>query len=795
MNLNSLRADVPLKKTSLKNILSINTVPNMTVASLLFFIGCCCVLFCRELTPIDWLLLMALVLIFFSLKCRLMSALTIISLGYLWATLIANHALNNRLLVEFEKKPLNLIVNIVDFPKGDESYASFTVEVVQAQYGEQPALQANARVRLSCYQCNAVFDLGDQLNVDAVLRRPRGSQSWGAFDFEKYALSKNIAATGYIKNINNKVALTERTHGRLQLIKARQRLKQHLQNNVDEQTAFAILSALAIGDRSAFTTDTWRLLRATGLSHVVSISGLHIGLIFLIFRFLARKILNQLCSLYLIIPANYLESFIALLFAAIYAAMAGFSLPTQRALIMLLIYCLHLLSPKKTNLISMLSLTVGFIMLVDPLAILSSSFWLSISAVLLIGLAQLTRKRSMVYFQCFLSLTMAPLAIAFFAEVSLISPLVNLIVVPLISFIVLPWLFFSFFLIELLPWLGQTSLSLLSQSVQFFWQLLLQIEGALAISSVQLFITPWLYLIIACVILVIVLWSVLPNKRFILLLLLLTGFLEPNNKELSEGEFILTVLDVGQGLAIVIETPLGVSIFDTGNRYGETDSAQQIIIPYLQQLGTKRLQSLIVSHIDSDHIGGLDTLLKNYPYNHLMISEHVVFDLNKTIHQTKCQRGTIWQESGVSFEILAPNSQKNVKQLSRNNGSCVLLIKSPWGSVLLPGDIEREVEHQLVKRFDTELNVDVLVLAHHGSQTSSSPAFLQAAKPNIAIASSGYLSRHGHPHSKVVARVNKINANLLNTAVSGSIKIKFSETGLQTTEYRAKWRRFWYAND
>ena len=282
---------------------------------------------------------------------------------------------------------------------------------------------------------------------------------------------------------------------------------------------------------------------------------------------------------------------------------------------------------------------------------------------------------------------------------------------------------------------------------------------------------------------------------FVLLLMFLAIFLKPDKKTLIHGEFVLTVLDVGQGLAVTIETPNGMSVFDTGNRYGDTDSAQRVIIPYLQHQGVKHLNSVVVSHLDSDHVGGLNTLLQKYSYDQLMIAEKIDFNLGKTIHQKKCQRGTVWYESGVKFEMLAQEIGVNEKQLSRNNRSCVLLIKSPWGSVLLPGDIEREVEHQLVGRFGRHLNVDVLVLPHHGSLTSSSPMFLHMVKPNLAIASSGYLSRHGHPHSKVVFRVKKMQAKLLNTATSGSIEIRFSKTGLQTTEFRAKRRRFWYAND
>ena len=720
----------------------------------------------------------------------------VVTLGFIWATIVANQALDNRLLAEFEKKQLNLIVNIIDFPKGDQSYAVFNAQVVQALHGGNSVLHKNTQVRLSCFNCDEVFELGSQLQVDAVLRRPRGSQSWGTFDFEKYALSKGIVATGYIKKIHKITVLAERAaHGNLLLIKLRQRFKNRLEKNINEESALAILSALAIGDRSAFTAETWSLLRKTGLSHIVSISGLHIGLVFFIFRLVIRKILNLFCSIYLIVPANYLESYLALMCSAMYAAMAGFSFPTKRALVMLSIYCFYLFSPKKNNFIAILCLTIGFIMLVDPLAVLASSFWLSIGAVLLIGLAQLTRKRSIIYFQCFLSLAMAPLVIGFFAEVSLISPVMNLLVVPLISFVILPCLFLSLALIELAPWLGQILLSLLSQGVQSAWGFLLWIEKIVVISSVQLTISTWNYVLGIGFILTVVLWSILPRKGLILLSLLTALLSRPENKTLNHGEFILTILDVGQGLAVVIDTPQGTSIFDTGNRYWETDSAQQTIIPYLQQSGTNNLQSIIVSHLDSDHVGGLKTLLQRYSYKRLMLSEMLDLDLGKPIHQNKCHRDIVWHESGVSFKMLAPNFTNSAKKLSRNNGSCVLLIKSQWGSVLLPGDIERKVEHELVEKNDAELKVDVLLLAHHGSLTSSSPAFLNKVKPSIAIASSGYLSRHGHPHAKVVARVKKISAKFFNTATSGSIKIKFSKIGLQTTEYRAKRRRFWYAND
>jgi len=776
----------------LTRALLINPVSNLVKASVLFCIGCCCVLFVRDLVAVEYLFIALFLLLCISYWYPLFRVLVLILLGFIWITLTANQALNKQLPTEFEKKQVHLTVDIVDFPKGNTSYITFTAKIVQAKHGNQLILQPNALIRLSCYRCDEVFLLGERVVIEAVLRRPRGSQSWGSFDFERHALHQGISATGYIKKVNNKI---DRADSPIFLMKVRERIRNHLQESSQGETSLAILSALSIGDRSAFTTDIWRVLRVTGLTHIVAISGLHIGFIFFALRCLIRKVLNLLYPIYLTVPAVYLESFFALLGAAAYAALAGFTVPTQRALIMLMIYFITLFSPRKFGLIPVLCITIGIIMLIDPLAILATSFWLSVSAVLLIGLAQLTRKRSIVYFQCFLSLAMAPIVIGFFSEVSLISPVLNLIVVPLISLVVLPSLLLSFMMLELFPRLGHWLLSQLSQAIEFVWGLLLWLENTMPLLSINLVMNSRAYIISLLIVLTLIFWSILPNKRFVVLILILVILVKPANSALNHGEFIVTVLDVGQGLAVVIETPKGVSIFDTGSGYAQSDSAQKTIIPYLRSLNDKRLQSLIISHFDSDHAGGMNTLIQHYSFERFMAPEKAGNGFFITIPSEKCHQGIVWQESGVSFKILAPSLDFKVKRFSRNNRSCVLLIQSAWGSVLLPGDIEREMEHQLIERFDEQLDVDVLVLAHHGSITSSSPAFLQRVKPSIAISSSAYLSRHGHPHEKVVSRVKKMQAKLFNTATSGSVKIRFLESGLQATEYRAKQRRFWYASD
>jgi len=309
--------------------------------------------------------------------------------------------------------------------------------------------------------------------------------------------------------------------------------------------------------------------------------------------------------------------------------------------------------------------------------------------------------------------------------------------------------------------------------------------------------------------------------KSVVLIALICLFL-PITTRLKTGEFLVTTLDVGQALAMVIETKNSTTIYDTGNRYPTSDSAVTTILPYLRYRSIKRINHMIISHHDTDHIGGMDSLLAALPIENVWSHQRIYsfqpsLNPNSRFMQAmyrfnQCHQGKSWAIDGVSYEILSPQARSAIRHdaYSENNLSCVLRIKSKYGVVLITGDIERSVEHDLVRGLglsaglgliekpETEpilklskLSADVLLLGHHGSKTSSSPAFLDEVKPSLAITSAGFMSRHGHPHKVVIDRLDRREVRHLNTANSGSIQTAFTEEGILTKEYRSSYPRFW----
>ena len=873
--------------TSLNWFLSRNSLPNAATASIYFCLGCCLGSQSAVVsqTLVFLALLFCLALAVLSRYFSLLLAPLVVTLGYAWFSAVALSVLQAQLPLVYEKNNFQLVVKVADFPRENTQRSTFLAEVVSVENLSQPQAEpwgaVGRIIRLNCYHCEQSFNLGEYWQLHASLRSMRSLQSWHAVDFERHALLSRVVARGTItesslkrRQVDDVISPSLNFIASNWLEQSRIQFRQRIISAVSSETAQALMLALAIGDRSQFDHALWQVLTITGLSHLVAISGLHIGLVFFFSRFVIRRLTNVFHPIYLWVPAIYLELVLSLSLATLYAALAGFALSTQRALFMLVIYCCLQCSLKTSSLWSALLLALGGLLLLDPLSVLAGSFWLSVGAVAIIAIGLRLHDLSLSRLQLYLSLGMMPCVLYWIGHVSLLSPFVNLVAVPFVAWFILPCLLllmllvvFSVLLSTLLSPLSSHSFSItlvmddfvalglvyLGHLIDASWQFLLQVVGwsqGVMVMNVSAASLTWLQqtsliLLVAYVIC----WRIIPNQRLCgiaLCLMAWASWSQCANQtschakiNLAQGEFNVVVFDVGQGLAIAIETPIGVTIYDTGNRYlgaessAIRDSVQQVVLPYLQHRGVDTLERVIISHHDQDHIGGWPSLSASMNVKQLLSSDWID-DVDPVVKpvgspaglpieqaqslfvkpaQTLCQRGLVWHEQGVSFKLLsptlspaigqheAPQTSKPFKQrnsLSSNNRSCVLHVSSHWGSVLIPGDIERVAEHALLMQAiqennQAELAADVLILPHHGSQTSTSPVFLQAVKPSIAIASAGYLSRHGHPHRQVLSRLRRQGVKIFNTAYSGSLKMRFSKQGLETIEYRAKHRRFWYA--
>lgn len=802
----------------------------MNLGSAGFLLGCLVAVFIPSLPP-RWILITIITVTLFSVllyellfthKWQYLITVFCFALGFSYFCLRAQILLNNQLSLGVEHLA-ELQIEVVSFPKIGTRKLSFKAKINNINTPQAtPFNIMGGNILLSCYDCKLNIAVGEQWQVTARLKRPRGAASWGVFDFERFALANNIVASGVMVDSSNAYRVSEaKTINSL-----RSNIKRTISAASISTHGKALITSMMIGDRSSFEPALWQFLKVTGLAHIVAISGLHVGLIFGFSVFFLRLMTNRICWIYQYCPAHILIPILALPLVYFYCQMVGFSLPTQRAFIMLLIYCMLRLSLYGATNLKVLLLTCLMMVLYKPIVLLSVSFWMSVLAVLIIGLAlsggsnhYARSKRSaststsklwrLLYMQWRLSLGMAAVSLLLIGSTSIISPLVNMFVVPVVSLIVMPVLLLGLGLLmveqlSLALWLLQA----LDQTGQWVFNYL---HAVAWLDFVGLFELP----IIGGfrkmgVALICLIWAVnthLLGRGSLVMIACICLSLNTRDK-LQAGEVLLTVLDVGQALAVVVELQGYQLIYDTGNRFENFDSAQSTILPYLRGKNISYLNKLIVSHHDSDHMGGMQSLLKSLVVNEVTshgLPENLPIEFQARF--SRCQAGQYWQEAGVEFQYLAPhrvsfNTDVVInKKRSENNRSCVLKITSPYADILLTGDIERTVEHELIKRYASSdaaqakglLVSDILVLAHHGSKTSSSPSFLNLVSPKLAISSTGYLNRHGHPHAKVLQRLKKRGIQHINTVNSGSVQIHLQSNGYEVARYRQKHQRFWYA--
>lgn len=768
-------------------VLSLQNLASLPWIGLAIFAACSLPLVFTRLPDYSVLISTVMAVVFFNRRIPFWMPILIFLLAITWFVHNAETGLSARLPAELGKQTLALTVRISEFPRERVDNLSLKVTVLAINSANPEHWQqrfVGNKLLLQCFECPLSFELGEVWQLTARLKTPHGSASWNVFDFERFALANRVVATGYV--IPQQTQKLKSTSAR-SISGYRLRFRDWLDAHTEDSSANALLSALAIGDRSRFDKTHWQTLRDTGLSHLMAISGLHVALVFLLAGRVARLLINRLPCSYNILPALYWQYLFGLKSAFLYALLAGLSIPTQRALIMLTIYSVLRVFYGRIDLLRVLLIAIGLLLVIDPLTTLADSFWLSVSAVFIIGLI-VARGSGQNPVQWRLCLAMLPTGLILVGNLPFVGPIANMIVVPIVGLVILPIaLVLAMLFFVGLSSLGVYLLWILEPMVGILWQAIAY--GAGLIPQMPLVSVDLVdKILLCCLTLIIASWHYLPARKLWLLSVCI-GLCCRQPIELEQGEFVVTVLDVGQALAVVIQTKAGFSLFDTGVAFYDSDSASRVILPYLATQSVNKLHRVIVSHHDIDHIGGLATLLDRVRVGQLLSN-----DTNGLPRADRCQFGQNWREGNVDFTILGPVEQTRLpSNWSKNNRSCVLKITSPYGSILLPGDIERLAEHQLLAEQPEKLSADVLVVPHHGSLTSTTPMFIDQVSPRLAIVSAGYQNRHNHPHPKVIQRLQKYADRTLNTAKSGSIQIRFTQAGLTVTEYRAKQKRFWYA--
>lgn len=630
---------------------------------------------------------------------------------------------------------------------------------------------------------------GECYRLQLRLRPIRGLGNPGSFDSEGWAYRENLLAQAYVRGWES---CTANDQARLPAFR---RLLLHLRARATAGIDAAIgaghsqrgvIGGLTLGDDAAISDTQWESLRRTGTTHLISISGLHIALMAGIAFWLLRRAWCVVPGLALRYPAPRAAAVGAILVATGYALLAGFSIPTQRSWIMSALVLGAMVSGRHTTAGRVLALALLLVLALEPAAVMSAGFWLSFLAIGWIAYLLQGRLRppgklmGWLGLQFALTLALAPVVLLVFGETSLISPLANLLLIPAYS-ILLPVLLVAVAAVTLsLP--GAASLlALLATVMEWLWQLLEALAATpLAVWSGP---PPGLWATVAAL-LGLLAWlaprgwpaRALALALWVPLLVAVSG--SALNPPLPPGTARLTLIDVGQGLSALVQTQHHQLLFDTGPAGEGYDAGSSTILPYLRQMGIRTLQGLVVSHSDLDHRGGLPAILQALPVSQRWGAEG----------GQPCRAGSRWDWDGVRFEFLHPADDR----WQGNNASCVLRVQARDQSLLLTGDIEAVVEAELVAGYGATLRSDVLVLAHHGSATSSSANFLAAVQPRWALIPAGWHNRYRHPSAKVLQRLRERNLPFRSTADGGMIVITLGkDASPQPRVWRGRLAHFW----
>lgn len=702
--------------------------------------------------------------------------------GLLWATVAAQAALAHRLPAALEGIDLIVEGRIVDLPERDERRVRFLFEPARIEHPDLGRLPR--RLRLSWYGDAPELRAGERWRLTVRLKRPRGLMNPGGFDYERWLFQHRIDAVGYVRSPQT----AQRLATTPSLDRLRQDLADALHRRLEGRPAAGVLVALVVGDERGIAKEQWEALRRTGTTHLISISGLHISLLALAAYRLTATAWRRSARLCTRAPAPLAATAVAIVAATGYAALAGFSLPTQRALIMLAVPALALLARRRIDPWRGFVVALVAVLLWDPFAPLSPGFWLSFGAVAILLAAGLYRSpepgwRQLVTTQLCLSLALLPLTLLWFQQASWISPLANVVAIPW-GMAIVPLALLAAALLPV-PLLGD---GLLWLSVRLtdglLW--LLMLMGAWKGGASELAApSSWLLLLAGLGVLLLLAPHGWPGRWLAAPLLAAAVWRDPGEGP-PPGAVDVTLLDVGQGTAVVVRTAGHALLYDAGP--GESmglDAGETVVLPFLRSQGIARLDALVISHADGDHSGGARAVLAAMPVAALYAGEELA-DFPRAL---PCRAGHAWQWDGVELEFLWPDPASGARG---NDASCVLKLSAGGHSLLLAGDIGARAEAALLQRQAAKLRADVLLVPHHGSQTSSTAPFLAAVAPRTAVITVGYRNRYRLPRDEVLARYQEIGSELLRTDHEGAIRLRLDAGGVSAPRgERATARRYY----
>ena len=710
------------------------------------------------------------------------------ALGLAYGTVLLQH----RLEVDCVGVPLTVTGKVSSLPSDEQVFGRERRQRFEFRVDELAPTRCAGPTRIILsYYGNHKIHPGESWQFEVKLKKPWGLANPGSFNMQVWFAQEAIDAVGSVRESGVTKLLSSAGGGYAIHHRLRRMITERIGGLALDPDITAILRAITVADKSGIEPSLWTLFQQFGINHLLVISGLHVGMVagvgYLFGGFYVRLFSSVVSG------GSWIPGVTALLLACLYTALAGFSLPTQRALCMLGCFVVASLTGRRSGSGNNLLLAATLVLILNPLAALGSGFWLSFGAVAaLLWLARWQQGvgaiRRLLSTHGFMSLVMLPLGALFFGGGSLVAMLANLVMIPLVGWVVVPlglMAVVSF-------WCSWPVEAALWQMASWPLEQILPTAHALAGMGAS-----WWYLSLTADLprvllgVVAVALFTLPGGRVIKLvaLLLTMPMLLPADMSSHAPSLVtkVTVLDVGQGTAVVIRSGNRTLVYDTGG--GDPDGVNMgsmAVLPYLQRQGINSLNTLVISHPDLDHSAGTAVILGAMKVERFRYGG----DGPGVGEGRPCIAGESWRwPGGQVFQFLSPALETSY---STNDSSCVLQLQVGDYRILLPGDVEEERERTLVQYWGEELRSDWLLAAHHGSRTSSSPALLKRAQPTAAVISSGYANRFGHPHPLVIQRLRERGIRIFSTASDGALEFKVVPgQPLQFDAFRVREQRYW----
>lgn len=723
--------------------------------------------------PPWWLPLLPLPLLLVCWRsCALARYPLLFLVGLCWALVFHHQALAQRLAPLYDGEVITLEGRIAALPEQTETGWRFQLE--SARVSSSGEVLPHLRMH---WWGGEQVSAGELWQFSARLRRPRGMSNPGAFDYEAWLYASGTGGLGSVRS-GERLSMPATQPWR-------DSLHARFTHALDPLPRGQRLLALLLGDKGSLNDTDWEVLQATGTSHLMVISGLHVGILALTVFWLTRHLL-RLGRWRWAWPQLWLSAPVALIAAGLYAWLAGFAVPVQRALLMCLLVCLTQLVRRRPSALLIWLFALVLVVLANPAAPLRAGFWLSFVAVglLIFGLSGRLAQRGVWArwgrAQWVIYLGLWPWLVLWGMPSSLSAFMVNLVAIPCVSLVVLPAALLGALFEVVFSW----SLPLQCAAIALSW-MFSALQWVAGYSPLLHFAFPgwlaWLTVVLGTLCLL----SPLARLLWLPAALCVLPLLWPPVSRPPLGTVQLTVLDVGQGLAVHVQTAEHDLLYDAGARLSSGfDLGEAVVAPALRAGGVGSLDMLLISHADNDHAGGAPAVVRGLQVARVVSGEPERLPAHMSAELCKAQH---WQWDGVSFALM-PGGVPGDKA---NDRSCVLQIGAGHGGALLPGDIRRSGEYRLLPKLQP---ASVLLAPHHGSISSSSYAFIRQVAPQWVVFSAGANNRYAHPHEKVVARYRELLAEPVYTAASGAVRFTLdahAEPQL-TWRWREKARRFWH---